>query len=813
MKRPRTDRNAVLKKQNSKTTLSSANHHNGRESLFNRPTILKFCIFLLLATVLSLLTPFTQSYQKEIAYKEGDITREEIIAPFDFPIYKSENELENERQEAEFNAPLIYYRNEETSEKRIAILDDFFARVDSLSHVWSAFRDSQYTPQDEPAPGMPGYVPEKEPSSAIMESNTAIDETAGNYTAEDESGMKRTVLDSLKKWNFGVTEANFEYLLDSDTRERLKYDISKILSEAFSMGIIDTVPVQWAKSPGKPVTIFKGKDTIYTTVSNLMSVEKQLQNILAEAQQAYPRNSDIVKLMYGISQKVIYPNLLYDPVESETSLDAHYEKISPYKGLILEGEMIVDSHTRVTPHHLEILNSMLRVKNEMESQEKPWMPLLGFFGQFILIGLFISFLAYYLAHFRPAIYNNNAYLLLISLILCTICVIAAITVKSERLSEYLIPVVFGTILTTLLFDVKFSLVFIMISSFIVALIAEFNYQLATVYLLGGMSAALSIRHIRKRQNFYKPTLISLATFLLVIAAYATIQKIPLKILGQRAVFITLNAFFSSLVAIEILPFLERIFKLTTNITLYEYADLNNPILRRMSIEAPGTYHHSIMVGNLSEAAAEAIGANPLLARVGSYYHDIGKIPKAEYFVENQQTFNKHEKLTPTMSTLIITSHVKEAMEMGRRMKLPQAILDIIQQHHGTSIISYFYQKALGMITHGTVNEEDYRYPGPKPQTKEAAIVMLADAVEATSRTLKEPNPSKIKGMVKKIIQGKFMDSELDESDLTLQELNKIADSFVPILTGMLHHRIDYPDREMEKNRIKSPPKVETRTTI
>jgi len=218
------------------------------------------------------------------------------------------------------------------------------------------------------------------------------------------------------------------------------------------------------------------------------------------------------------------------------------------------------------------------------------------------------------------------------------------------------------------------------------------------------------------------------------------------------------------------------------------------------VRAPGTYHHSVIVGNLAEEAAEAIGANALLARVSAYYHDIGKMSKPEYFIENQySSVNKHDGLTPTMSSLVIIAHVKEGLELGRGYNLGKPLEDIIEQHHGTSLLSYFYTRAkqMDLLAEQTLDKEDFRYPGPKPQSREAAIVMLADAVEAASRTLSEPTSARTQGLVRRIANNIFSDGQLDECDLTLRDLKKIVDSFTRILLGIFHCRIDYPSPEAE----------------
>ncbi len=249
----------------------------------------------------------------------------------------------------------------------------------------------------------------------------------------------------------------------------------------------------------------------------------------------------------------------------------------------------------------------------------------------------------------------------------------------------------------------------------------------------------------------------------------------------------------SAIVSAVLPFFETVFDIATDIKLLEFLDPNQPLLKELVYKSPGTYHHSILIGNLAEAAAEAIGENPILARVGAYYHDIGKTHKPEYFIENQRPDeNKHDRLMPSMSSLIIASHVREGVEFARAHRLPSQIIDIIQQHHGTSLITYFYQKAKELQPFARIAEEDYRYPGPRPKTKVAAIVMLSDSVEAASRTLDNPTPDRIQMLTNSVITRFFLDDQLNRCDLTLNELRVISRSFNLVLAGGFHHRIDYP---------------------
>jgi putative nucleotidyltransferase with HDIG domain len=265
-----------------------------------------------------------------------------------------------------------------------------------------------------------------------------------------------------------------------------------------------------------------------------------------------------------------------------------------------------------------------------------------------------------------------------------------------------------------------------------------------------------------------------------------------------------NGLLVSAVVMIFLPLFEYLFKVVTNISLLELSDINHPLIKKMIMEAPGTYHHSLIVGNLSEAAAQSIGANAFLARIGSYYHDIGKIEKAGYFSENQNDQRSvHEALSPSMSKMVIMNHVKDGAELAKKYNLKPALIDFITQHHGTSLVYFFYRRALEQdVSSEDIKEEPFRYPGPKPQTKEAAIVLLADSVEAATRSIEDPSPAQVEEVVRKMINNKFIDGQLDECELTLRDLEKISEVFVHILSGIYHSRVEYPEKN-ENNHKKS----------
>ncbi len=370
---------------------------------------------------------------------------------------------------------------------------------------------------------------------------------------------------------------------------------------------------------------------------------------------------------------------------------------------------------------------------------------------------------------------------------------------------YGVPIAGGAMLVTLLFDFHTAIFF----SFIVSLLSGLwlNDAVYPVYVfVGSLTAAFSVIRCKKRSallrgGFYVGGAnIVTAVVLLLFQGDLFTEKAVATLIFAASTSVSVTAVVSLL-----LPLLEYAFNITTDISLLELLDLNQPLMKSLMINAPGTYHHSVIVGSLAESAAEAVGVNPLLTRVTAYYHDIGKIKMPEYYVENSSDMvSKHEKLTPHMSAMIITSHVKEGVELVRHHKLPQSIIDIIQQHHGTSLMTYFWQKARDLGTGDHPSEEDYRYPGPKPQTRVAALVMMADAVEAASKVLTDPTPARIAALVDRIINHIFLEGQLDECELTLKDISQIKTHFSFILTGILHRRVDYPGFDFSEEQKKGP---------
>jgi putative nucleotidyltransferase with HDIG domain len=408
--------------------------------------------------------------------------------------------------------------------------------------------------------------------------------------------------------------------------------------------------------------------------------------------------------------------------------------------------------------------------------------------------LFIYFIAlgtFLYIYFPDIIYKANYFIILGFLSIFILLLIKLII--GYGLPEYLLPIPLGVILLSILLGGQVSIIAIFFWVLTGILITN-NWPVTLVYIIVGLGASTGSSNIRNRMKLLK---IGLNTAILGVAAVLFLglfNGIRWENNLFNATMAGTSSLFCALFAAGILPFWEYIFKINTDVTLLELSDLNQPLLKRLIAEAPGTFQAGLVVGNLAEAAARAINANSLLARVGAYYHDIGKIGKSEYFMENQAKTkdNVHKKLSPYMSNLILISHIKEGVISAKKAKLPQALIDIIEQHHGTTLTSFFYQAVKKNGESAKIKEEDFRYPGPKPQTKEAAIVMLSDAAEAAARSLEDSNPARIQGVIKKIISDRFNSHQLDECPLTFKDLGKIEETLSKTLVSVFHTRDKYP---------------------
>lgn len=515
----------------------------------------------------------------------------------------------------------------------------------------------------------------------------------------------------------------------------------------------------------------------------------------------------------GLLLKAFRPNLKFNAAATEAKQKEARNAVRPVVYQIKRGEMIVREGERITEEQAIKLNRIFEVGSGM----KRFLAGLGIFG----LVLALSFFSYRfgiknIRKFRPT--GKDLFLIAVVTIfffallkgLLVFSTAMGILLPKIGIDDYfyLFPFAAGAMLVRIILNSEVALVYCAICAPLLGIMFGNSIPVVVYALLSGIIGAHGVRQCQYRGTIYSAGLkVSVANLALALP----LQVFSDNFFTSQSLYIIIFALIggvgNAVIVAGTVPVIETLFHYTTDIKLLELASFNSPVLRELMIRAPGSYHHSILVGTMVEAAAEAIHANPLLARVAAYYHDIGKSSKPLYFIENTTGGeNKHDKLSPSMSALILISHVKEGAELAREKRLGRPIIDIIRQHHGTALISYFYQKAKTADDPEArnVDERDFRYPGPKPQTREAGLVMLADCVEAASKTLTDPTPARIQGMVQKIINNIFIDGQLDECELTLKNLHDIAKSFNRILAGIYHHRIDYPEPAFKVNGRKKP---------
>jgi putative nucleotidyltransferase with HDIG domain len=585
------------------------------------------------------------------------------------------------------------------------------------------------------------------------------------YEIRDEEDLSlQEKLDKLKKESrllLDDTDLGTALSADREQLDMLRRDVLDVTDQIMSVGV---------------------------TPDALERTRREAEDFFSKQQIGQPLRD----LGYNICSRVIKPNMLPNLEETNKDIEAAVSRVEPV--IIRKGQNIVNKGETVTPSQIELLNASGVLKQGIIDYKL----LAGYSLLILMLGLLT---ALYIRNFHARIYYNKSSLLLIGTV---VVLVLFLSLGANIISGYLAPVAAVSMLITMLLDAKVGFMVNVPVALLVALIADGNITVLFLSIIGGLVGALITMVSHQRRDLLASGLLVGGSNALVIICMGLIAgSAVLEVLSQ-SLWGLLNGVFAAIFTVGTLPAWENLFGIITPLKLLELSNPNQPLLKTLLMEAPGTYHHSIIVGNLAEHAAQKIGANPLLARVGAYYHDIGKIKRPYFFTENQIAMdNPHEKITPSLSTLIITSHVKDGVELAKQNKLPGVITDLIKQHHGDSVVSYFYHKAKQGENGSKVNMDSFRYEGPRPQTKEAAIVMLADSVEAAVRSMTDHSPGKIEGMVRKIIKEKLESGQLEESDLTLKDLDIISDAFLDILGGIFHNRIEYPELEKDMKGGKS----------
>jgi putative nucleotidyltransferase with HDIG domain len=731
---------------------------------------------MLLGTTLFIaLLLFPSLWRTTPEYHIGDVTKKDIKSPKDFLM--EDTEATQRKREEAAQAVLTVY---DFDDALLSKLSEQTAQA--FTHMAGLYESANS--------GSTGAVPEGGTKpilshhDLVWKEKQAFEEILGTEVNDSAYGV-------LEKEGFS---------------ESISQEISRLLGGVFQNGIVGNKQLLLQQQhDGIMVRRLSSKQENHATDLEKFYSPREATILLEKTGRTLLKDLDyhVRDVIIDLAQRLIQPNLTLNKGETEERRTKAAADVKAVLTQIKKGEMLVREGEKISPLQMDKLRAL-----ESEMGRGDLFSISGGFTLLVMAFFVIAFMAHFKTEGSPSLQNKDLLFLCIMLaLLFLLSEISAFLVNgiaqsipySIEVSSacYAIPGASGAMTVCLFMGMPVALPFVLATAFVTSFLFENPFDMFLFLLLSGMVGAYSVRTCKDRGTLIKAGLkVGLVNVVIVTALYAfRSSDLPLK-LAWDWVFGLLGGVASGILTTGLAPAVEMVFGYTTDVKLLELANLDRPILRKLMLEAPGTYHHSVIVGSLGEAAAATIGANPLLAKVSGYYHDIGKIKKPLYFIENQFACkNRHDKLAPSMSSLILTSHVRDGVEIAKRYKLGKPIVDIIQQHHGTSLITFFYEKAKKLKGEGSANVEHFRYPGPRPQTKEAGLVLLADSVEAASRTLENPTPGRIRGLVERIINNVFLDGQLDECELTLKDLNEITESFNKILNGIYHHRIEYPNGE------------------
>lgn len=510
-------------------------------------------------------------------------------------------------------------------------------------------------------------------------------------------------------------------------------------------------------------------------------------------------DQSVAQLGMEMYNKAIQSNLIFSEQDTQIRIEDQLAQVSRTKGAIAQGQMIIRKGDIVTQQSANILESLSETRSQNASVVEKW---LRFSGGVIAICMISLVFFMYLFLYRRPISTHNGLFFLVFLTMGLIALASAILLRYDISNIYVIPVAIAPIILTIIFDSRVGIIASVTLAALIGLVNGNDFEFTIATICACSMGVFSVRDIKDRSQFFFTTPgVVFISYIVVIGAFSLTKLGGWESFFSQILFIGINSLFI-LFTYPIILLFEKLFGITTDFTLLEMSDTNRPLLKELMNKAPGTFHHSLQVANLSEAAAAAIKANSLLCRVGALYHDIGKMVKPSYFVENQGGgTNEHDKLKPQMSAMVIKAHVSEGVKMAEEAGLPKTIISFIESHHGTSVIRYFYEKAKEDDNlKEMLNEEQFRYEGPLPSTKETGILLLADGIEAASRAMKNPNYSKLENLVNKMVDDRVAEDQLSQCPLTFRDLSIIKETFINILVGVYHGRIEYPEEKKTKKK-------------
>jgi hypothetical protein len=722
---------------------------------------IRVLIFLAMVIIITLLAPSPN--QLTINYDVGTIwTHEDVIAPFSFPIYKEASDYKQEISQAAANVNPVFDE-----------IDVGMNRIDSAASTIAGIRD------------------------AVNLWVRLEHERKGKIFSRDSVALQ----DVLQGLPYKFSDPEWHQLIYSTQKNprllvrlgKLMPALNSVIASAYMTGVIDkqrdqvgsgliSVRVENSESP--------------VSVNQVLTLQDVASQVLQSAIEILKEDTAVAQITSMAIMARVKPNLIFDRAQTQREISAAIDLVPRTVGFVKENERIISKHDRITSDIKLKLDSLEKAMRERTGTADI---ILQFAGKFIFVFVVIGLLSIYLFLFRKRIFYNNKLLSIIGVLLVFEAVLMyfAFTAQTTLPVEYLVLVPVASMIVAIIFDSRVAFQVTVAVALLVGAMKGNDFGTAFTSLCAGALSVYTVRDIKNRTQIFRSLVFIFIGYSISTLAISFQKAEDAPTILAEFSLIAVNSVLSPIITFGLLIFFEKVFNIATDLTLLELSDFNQPLLRELSQKAPGTFHHSIIVGTLAEKAAEVVGANPILARVGAYYHDIGKILRPEYFIENtmDSSKSKHDWLPPDVSVQMVVSHVTDGIELARKYHLPQRVIDFIPMHHGTTLVAYFYGKALRRpFATGDVSEEDYRYDGPRPHSKETAIVMLADSVEAATRSLQDRSLENVETMMEDIVRSRYEEGQLDNTDLTFSDLTRIKESFLSVLSGIYHRRIEYPDK-------------------
>ena len=751
----------------------------------------RIIIFVILAILISLFLP--RGIGLEFNYELGDITEEEIVAEFDFPIYKDDAKYRADQKAAIREVPYYFERKDEIKEEQSSRIHEFLSHLQRVRRAQQNLKEAQQ--QWWEAGGQDGgHDPDyfARVQARVKTDSASLSQELSNFNASYPFDL------SNSEWREFL--GNGEPRADRINYEEFATSIVNISRGLWTYGILSTNK----KNIQSDVIdiVYKGIHDENLNKNDFLDIPEALGKARIELESSYLDPNDIRRTVgTKIVGEFLRPNLIYNSAKTEKEQVNKMAEVSQAIGRVSKNERIVDANTRITPESLQKIKSYIRAWLEKNEKATLLDIVSVWIARFLLVGIVLSFFFTFLRTYRQTLFEDNRMILLFSTMYLMMVVVGWTFAIWLELSEYAIPITVAAMVFTVLLDARIAVMATVTLAIILAFMVGNKLDFVIVSLFSSVAAVFAVRQLRARIQIFYAILYILVSGSVAIISIGLLKEAHWNSILDNLLYLSVGAVLAPFITYGLSALYEIVFGITSDLTLLELTDFNHPLLKRLSQEANGTFNHSVVVGNLSESCANAVGANPLLCRVGAYYHDIGKMIRPEYYIENQmEGDNKHDTLSPTLSATIISSHVKDGLKLAREYRLPSLISDFIPMHHGTTRIEYFYRRAIELADgdESKVNESDFQYSGPTPNTKETGILMICEAVEAAVRSIKKPTLGSIEAMVDKITEKRLKEGQLDNCPLTMRDLAKLKGDvrgkhgLLPVIRGIYHIRVEYP---------------------